>query len=83
MTEPTEHQILVEGMTAEEIQEMFGKYRVATINFIKPHKTMLIVNFKSLWKKGTKRFPYFDKQLEYFLSDSNQVPATLVQSLDA
>ena len=44
---------------------------VATINFIKPYKTMLIVNFNSLWKKGTKRFPYFDKQLKYFLSDSN------------
>lgn len=71
MTEPTEHQILVEGMTEEEVREMFGKYRVATINFIKPYKTMLTVNFNSLWKKGTKRFPYFNKQLEYFLSDSN------------
>lgn len=71
MNEPTEHQILVEGMTEEEVREMFSKYRVATINFIKPYKTMLIVNFNSLWKKGTKRFPYFDKQLEYFLSDSN------------
>ena len=48
MNEPTEHQILVEGMTEEEVREMFGKYRVATINFIKPYKTMLIVNFNSL-----------------------------------
>ena len=27
MNEPTEHQILVEGMTEEEVREMFGKYR--------------------------------------------------------
>lgn len=56
MTKPTEHQILVEGMTEEEVREMFGKYRVATINFIESYKTMLIVNFNSLWKKGQNVF---------------------------
>lgn len=30
-------QILVEGMTEQEIRDMFNKYRVATINFIKPY----------------------------------------------
>lgn len=65
-------QILVEGMTEQEIRDMFDKYRVATINFIKPYKDKLIVNFEYLWKRNTKNYPYFSRTLDYFLDESNK-----------
>lgn len=65
-------QILVEGMTEQEIRDMFNKYRVATINFIKPYKDKLIVNFEYLWKRNTKNCPYFSRTLDYFLDESNK-----------
>lgn len=65
-------QILVEDMTEQEIRDMFNKYRVATINFIKPHKDKLIVNFEYLWKRNTKNYPYFSRTLDYFLEESNK-----------
>ena len=65
-------QILVEDMTEQEIRDMFNKYRVATINFIKPRKDKLIVNFEYLWKRNTKNYPYFSNTLDWFLKESNQ-----------
>ena len=65
-------QILVEDMTEQKIRELFNKYRVATINFIKPYKDKLIVNFEYLWKRNTKNYPYFSRTLEYFLQESNK-----------
>ena len=65
-------QILVEDMTEQEIRDMFNKYRVATINFIKPRKDKFIVNFEYLWKRNTKNYPYFSNTLDWFLKESNQ-----------
>ena len=65
-------QILVEDMTEQEIRDMFNKYRVATINFIKPRKDKFIVNFEYLWNRNTKNYPYFSNTLDWFLKESNQ-----------
>lgn len=65
-------QILVEDMTEQEIRDMFDKYRVATINFIKPYKDKLIVNFEYLWERKTKNYPYFSRTLDWFLKESNR-----------
>jgi hypothetical protein len=65
-------QILVEDMTEQEIRELFNKYRVATINFIKPRKDKLIVNFEYLWERNTKNYPYFSRTLDWFLKESNR-----------
>lgn len=65
-------QILVEDMTEQEIRDMFNKYRVASINFIKPYKDKLIVNFEYLWERNTKNYPYFSRTLDYFLKESNK-----------
>lgn len=65
-------QILVEDMTEQEIRDMFNKYRVATINFIKPRKDKFIVNFEYLWNRNTKNYPYFSNTLDWFLKESNR-----------
>lgn len=65
----TTQQILIEETTEQEIKDFFAKYKYAvTLNWLKPHKDMFIVNFDTYSGKTFKKFPYSFQTL-YFLKD--------------
>lgn len=66
-------QILIQGSTEQEIQEVFAKYKLAVnLNWIKPHKEMFIVNFDFQSQKQLNRFPHDLHRVEFVISRLNR-----------